>query len=196
MLASIHPLGERGRGQNFTITVTAYTLGSSVAAAALGGLLGLLGRAVIADADGVRAGIFAAAAVIAVVLDRAGRPIPSWHRQVNEDWLADYRGWVYGLGFGVQLGVGVVTIVTTASVYLTWIGAFAVAHPGAGALVGFAFGLARSVPVLTAGSARHPEQVSARVRRLDDRAGNFNVVTQFAAAATGTVALLGLLVAR
>ncbi len=196
MLASIHPLGERGRGQHFALTVTAYTLASMLAAAALGAALGLLGQVVLADADVIRAAIFAAAAAVAVVVDRRGGTIPSWHRQVNEDWLADYRGWVYGFGFGAQLGLGVVTIVTTAAVYLTWVGALVVAHPQAGALVGASFGLARSVPVLTARSARDPERVSARVRRFHSGAGNFNSVTLFAEATTGIAVLVAGAIAR
>lgn len=35
--------------------------------------------------------------------------LPGPARQVDEDWLARYRGWVYGAGFGTQLGLGVVT---------------------------------------------------------------------------------------
>ncbi len=196
MLASIHPLGERGRGQHFALTATAYTLGSMLAAGALGAALGLLGQIVLADSDVIRAAIFAAAAAVAVVVDRRGGTIPSWHRQVNEDWLADFRGWVYGLGFGAQLGLGIVTIVTTASVYLTWVGALVVAQPQAGALVGAAFGLARSVPVLTARSARDPERVSARVRRLHTGADNFNSVTLLAEATTGIAVLVAGAIAR
>ncbi|MBK5287136.1 MAG: sulfite exporter TauE/SafE family protein [Acidimicrobiia bacterium] len=196
MLASIHPLGERGRGQNYALTVTSYTVGSSVTAAAFGAVLGLLGRLVLTDADSARAGILAVAAAIAFGVDRTRWTVPSWHRQVNEDWLADFRGWVYGLGFGAQLGLGVVTIVTTASVYLTWIGAFVTAGPVLGAVVGLAFGFARAVPVLTAGSARDPERVSARVRRVHDWAGNFNAVTLTAEATAGAVAVLGLVILR
>src|SRR4249919_1505358 len=116
MLASIHPLGERARGQSFFVTAVAYAFGSVAGAAALGALL-----------------------------ERSGRAIPSWHRQVNEDWLTQYRGWVYGLGFGVQLGLGVVTIVTTAAVYLTWVAAFVSGSAAIGAAVGAAFGLARAL---------------------------------------------------
>ena len=37
-----------------------------------------------------------------LLLDRrvGGLRLPTWHRQVDERWLARYRGWVYGLGFG------------------------------------------------------------------------------------------------
>ena len=149
MLASIHPLGERARGQQFSITVAAYVLGSTLGAVAFGALLGALGRLVFADAAlGVRVGILAVGGIAAAIFDGARRRIPSWHRQVNEDWLSAYRGWVYGFGFGAQLGVGVITIVTTASVYLTWLAALVVANPAAGAVVGAGFGLARALPVV------------------------------------------------
>jgi len=86
MLASIHPLGERARGQHFVVTVVAYAVGSVAGGAALGALLGAAGRAVFADGhDALRLGILAAAALVAALLDRSGRPVPSWHRQVNED---------------------------------------------------------------------------------------------------------------
>ena len=35
-------------------------------------------------------------------------------------WLGRYRSWVYGLGFGVQLGAGVTTVVVSSAVYVVW----------------------------------------------------------------------------
>ena len=43
---------------------------------------------------------------------------PGPRRQVNERWLDEYRGWVYGLGFGAQLGLGVTTVITSAATYV------------------------------------------------------------------------------
>src|SRR4051794_28483183 len=194
MLASIHPLGERARGQSFAVTVTAYTIGSLVGAATFGAVLGALGAAVFGDGgDGFRLGILAGAAVLAALVDRSGRRIPSWHRQVNEDWLTEYRGWVYGLGFGLQLGLGVVTIVTTAAVYLTWVGALVVSSAAVGAAVGAAFGLARALPLLAAGSVRTPGAIGTRVARVDAWADRFRVVTvSVEAVAAATLVVLAL----
>src|SRR3954451_14163894 len=135
MLASIHPLGERARRQHFIVTVVAYTVGSVAGGALLGALLGAAGRVTFADGhDELRLVVLAVAALLAALVDRRGAGVPSWHRQVNEDWLTQYRGWVYGVGFGFQLGLGVVTIVTTAAVYLTWVAALVVADPVVGAV--------------------------------------------------------------
>jgi sulfite exporter TauE/SafE len=177
MLASIHPLGERARGQSFVTTVVAYTVGSVAGAAALGAGLGAIGHLVGAGGGTLAVVVLAVAAVVAAVVDRSGRDVPSWHRQVNEDWLTHYRGWVYGFGFGLQLGLGVVTIVTTAAVYLTWVAAFVTGSAAWGAVVGIAFGLSRALPVLAAGSVRTPEAIGARVGRVDGWAGRFQVVT-------------------
>ena len=119
MLTSITPLGERGRSRRWGATATWYLPGSIVGGAALGLIVGALGSAL---SSGRRVGDPAA-------LDRRGRvpgrralrctghPPRSWRRQVDETWLGRYRGWVVGGGFGVQLGFGLVTIVSSASVY-------------------------------------------------------------------------------
>src|SRR5919202_1077090 len=120
MLASITPLGERARGSRWWRTATAYVIGS----AAGGTLLGA-----------------------AAALDLRGGP-PTIRRQVDERWLVTYRDWAYGAGFGVQLGLGAVTIVTSASVYLPWVLELAAATPAGGALVGAVFGLSRALPLL------------------------------------------------
>jgi MFS family permease len=178
MLASISPLGERARGQRFGITATAYVIGSIAGGALVGGLLGALGQLALAGVSvAVRAGILGLLALAAVLLDRRERRIPSWHRQVNEDWLSEYRGWVYGLGFGFQLGLGVVTIVTTASVYLTWAAALLSGSTPAGIVIGLAFGLARALPIFGGLRVGGPDQLAARVGRLDRWDGNFRVVT-------------------
>ena len=63
-----------------------------------------------------------------------GAHLPTNHRQVNERWLDDYRGWVYGIGYGFQLGMGVVTIVTSATTYLAFLAAF-LSHSVLGGLI-------------------------------------------------------------
>ena len=47
-----------------------------------------------------------------------GLHLPPTRRQVNERWLDQFRLWVYGAGFGWQIGTGLATYVKTAAVYL------------------------------------------------------------------------------
>ena len=147
MLASITPLGQRGRGASWTRTVTAYVVASAAGGAVMGAALGGIGSLLPGIDSTTAAVIVAVLAVVAALSDLRGRP-PSLHRQVDEGWLTSYRDWVCGVGFGFQLGLGAVTIATSASLYLTWVLELLVASPGAGALVGLIFGVARAVPIL------------------------------------------------
>lgn len=122
MLTSITPLGERGRGNRWRVTAAWLVVGHLVGGAALGGTLVGLGAFLAIVAPGVFSGgadevtvvsVVAAIAVLGIAFDLAGGRIPG-RRQVDERWLNTYRGWVYGFGFGVQLGAGVVTVINTA----------------------------------------------------------------------------------
>lgn len=195
MLASISPLGERARGQRFGLTATAYVIGSVAGGVLVGGLLGALGARTLAGVPGaVRAAILGLAAVVAVLVDRRERRIPSWHRQVNEDWLSEYRGWVYGLGFGFQLGLGVVTIVTTAAVYLTLAAELLSASTVAGLVIGCTFGLARALPILGGVRVDGPDGLAARVGRLDRWDGSFRAVTVLVEALAACVLLAAVVI--
>jgi presenilin-like A22 family membrane protease len=165
MLTSISPLGERARHNRWGVTAGAYVIGSVGAAAVIGAALGALGA--LAGAPlAVRAALLAAGAVVALLVDTGLIPLPTIRRQVDEDWLNRYRGWVYGAGFGGQLGAGVVTIVTTATVYLVLLAELVAGSVGAGAIIGAAFGALRAAPLLTGGQVRDYSQLVARHRRL------------------------------
>jgi hypothetical protein len=164
MLASITPLGQRGRGASWTRTVTAYVVASVVGGAVMGAILGALGS-VLPGIDSTAAVVLVAAlAVLAAVSDLRGQP-PSLHRQVDEGWLTSYRDWVCGVGFGFQLGLGAVTIATSASLYLTWLLELLVASPVVSALVGAVFGIARALPILANRSVIDPETLRRSHRR-------------------------------
>ena len=51
-----------------------------------------------------------------LAVDLSNRTVPGPRRQVDERWLDRYRGWVYGVGYGSQLGLGIVTVVIVAFV--------------------------------------------------------------------------------
>src|SRR5437764_34818 len=144
MLASIHPLGERARHNRWGLTAGAHALGLWVGALAVFGAAGLLGTVVRLPVQLAVPGTVAAAGLELWAL-RGGR-IPGPRRQVNEDWMRRYRGWVYGAGFGLQLGAAVATIVTSAAVYLAlWL---TVLEPRAALAAGTVFGVGRALPVL------------------------------------------------
>jgi hypothetical protein len=196
MLGSITPLGERGRGSRWSLTVVAYVVGSIVGAVALGASVGWVGAAVAPrDGAGVRLLALGLVVVAGLALDlgAVGVRLPSVRRQVDEGWRARYRGWVWGVGYGLQLGVGVVTIVTTSIVYATWVAALVSGGVFAGAAIGAAFGLARALPVLTVAGVRRQDQLL----RVDAMLGRLARPARRATYATGAtiaaVAFLGAL---
>ena len=67
---------------------------------------------------------------------------------MNEEWLNRYCGWVYGLGFGAQLGTGVLTIVTISAVYVSLLAALLSGSFAVGEALGAALGAARWLSAL------------------------------------------------
>jgi hypothetical protein len=171
MLASITPLGERGRGQRWWLTVTAHVMGSTLGGAAIGAVMGLIGF-LLERAIGLAAltVLVAVVALLGVLGDAVwNRPLlPSPHRQVNEDWLDSFRGWVYGAGFGFQLGLGVTTIITSGAVHVMLAAAALTASPVLGAVVGGVFGLARGLTVLTMVGVEMPTTLLDRHRHMQE----------------------------
>lgn len=100
--AQIHPLGEKSRGNVWGITMTAFTIGSMAAGASVTAIAGLVGDAFINFGDAALWTV-AALAAAAGLLDLS--PLKPWtpRRQVNENWIGRYRGWVYGAGLLVLL---------------------------------------------------------------------------------------------
>jgi len=172
MLGSITPLGQRGRMAGWGWTVGFYVAGSIAGGALIGAAFGALGAASFGSASPEATLVVAAmAALVAAGTDAfmRGRPLPGPTRQVNEEWLHVYRGWVYGGGFGAQLGFGVATVVTTAGVYAMLVIAAMSGSIAGGAVIGAAFGLARALPVLAASRVRSTGELlrmDADLRRL------------------------------
>lgn len=193
MLSSISPVGESARGQRWLLTVSAHLAASALAGAVLGAALGAVGGLLLAGVGtGVRAGVLALGAVVGLAADRAGR-VPSVHRQVDERWLGTYRGWVYGAGFGAQLGVGIATIVPASIGWLVWLAALLVAGPVPGLLIGATFGIARALPLLVGGRARTVARLRDTMRtveRLRDPATWVTTGGQLTVAATAVVLAL------
>ena len=159
MLSSIHPLGERARGNRWIVTISAFAAGSVVGGAAVGAILGGVGSTFAPRADTALL-IVGALALIAGGLDLIGVPAPGPERQVNERWIGNLRGWVYGFGFGVQLGAGVSTFVVTWAVWVLLVAEALSGSPGTGALVGGVFGLTRAAAPLAAGWIDRPSRLT------------------------------------
>jgi MFS family permease len=167
MLASITPLGERGRQSHWSVTIIAFAFGATAAGAAAGALLGALGTLLPGSADGgVRAAVIAVALIGALALDLSSTAVPGPRRQVDERWLDRYRGWVYGVGYGSQLGLGIVTVVTSAATYVVLLSALASGHPVTGLAIMGLYGALRGLTPLLAAGVRTPQQLLALHARL------------------------------
>jgi hypothetical protein len=187
MMTSITPVGEMARQQRWWLTTTAYLVGSLAGGLAVGTLLGAVSVAVRAVVPTTAAVALLAAAAVAGLLADTGRlPLPSWRRQVDERWLTTYRGWVYGAGFGLQLGSGVATIVTSSVTYVVLAAAVLSGSVLAGAAIGATYGLVRALPVLAFARVRTPGRLRKAMRRVDAWR---DPAARVATAAQGAVAL-------
>jgi hypothetical protein len=193
MLSSITPLGERGRNNRFAVAAWAFVVGSALGGAALGFAAGGVGALVVPDQPAVLASVIAAFALIGAAFDArlGGLRLPTIKRQVDENWLNKYRGWVYGFGYGVQLGTGLATIVSSAAVYVMVVAAVLTRSIVAATAIGLIFGVVRGTSIVLTRRVHTPEGLRRFHRRLAENASRserVGVVTQ------GLVALAGLVV--
>lgn len=187
MLTSITPLGERGRGNRYAVTLTAYVVGALLGGATTGVVLGAIGSLL----PTLPALLLAGAACLAAALADLRGWLPIGRRQVDEDWLTRYRGWVYGLGFGYQLGLGVVTIVTSAATIAVLALALLTQSVLGGLAAGLVFGGARAVPALLLGRAASHAELRSLAAGLERRAPLAARTTAAAFAVGGAVLVAG-----
>lgn len=85
-------------------------------------------------------------------------PMPQLHRQVQRHWMQRLPWNLVALGYGLQLGSGVVTRIPTAATYATLLCALLSGSGWKGALIMGTFGLSRSwLPVMIGRRVQSPE---------------------------------------
>jgi hypothetical protein len=170
MLSTITPFGERSKGHRYGATATWFVVGAVAGGLSLGALAaaGAAGVGALHLSDGAVAAVALAATLVALASDTglAGRRLPIHGRQVNERWLDAFRPWVYGAGFGWQIGCGLATYITTAAVYLVVVLSALGGRPAVELAVGGAFGLVRGLAVLLTARLEDPAALLAFHRRF------------------------------
>lgn len=189
MMSTITPLAERARGRRYGLTALWFILGATLGGLVTGSVAALFSVAVAntsATAAGLAAlGALAALAAGAVDLGVLGPPPPHLRRQVNEQWLEQFRSWVYGAGFGLQIGSGFMTYIMTAAVYLVVVLAALLGSPGGALLIGGLFGFVRGSAILLTARARTPRDLMMVHRRFESArpsVRNATIITELAAA--------------
>lgn len=171
MMSTITPLAERARGRRYGLTALWFILGATLGGLVTGSVAALFSVAVAntsATAAGLAAlGALAALAAGAVDLGLLGPRIPHLRRQVNEQWLEQFRSWVYGAGFGLQIGSGFMTYIMTAAVYLVVVLASLLGSPLRALCIGGLFGLVRGSAILLTARARTPRDLMMVHQRFE-----------------------------
>lgn len=189
MLSSIHPFGERARGQSYPLTVVFFVVGATVGGLTLGMVVALAAGVV----DVTLGGSATAAALVLLAAgawDLAGLPVWSLHRQVNQNWLPRYRGWAYGTGFGLQLGLGFVTYAASALTYGFVFSAIALGFPLVGLVSGGVFGLTRGLSVMATASVDTPDRLKVLFERLHRSAGTVKLASAVVVLAAAIVVVV------
>ncbi len=172
MLASITPLAEQGRGHRYGSTAAWFVVGAVAGGACLGLCLAAMAAGVrVAGASATTlAAVACAASAVAAAADGrvAGFRLPVHRRQVNERWLDQFRPWVYGAGFGWQIGTGLVTYIKTSAVYLMIVLAALTGDPLLALAIGALFGLVRGLAVLLGRTITSPAALAGFHRRFTE----------------------------
>jgi hypothetical protein len=196
MLSSITPLAEQGRSHRYRTTACWFVAGSVVGGASLGLVTALLAAGIAAAGfSSITVGTLALIACLVAAASDASTikfRLPVHHRQVNERWLDQFRPWVYGAGFGWQIGAGLATYVKTSAVYLMIALAALTGDPWLAVGVGALFGLVRGLAVFLGRRITNPIALAdfhRHLMALDPRARQLVVSWELAAALLVSLAL-------
>jgi hypothetical protein len=114
---------------------------------------------------------------VALDLSPAAQHVPSWRRQVDERWLTTYRGWVYGAGYGLQLGAGVATIIPASTTYVVGLAALLTARRPRARSSGRSFGATRALPLLLTARVTHARRAHPADARMADASRPAHLLT-------------------
>jgi hypothetical protein len=196
MLSTITPITEQARGRRYWATVPWYVLGAVAGGATLGLLAAVLAlpvRALDLSIPGALA-IVAVLAIVSILSDLriGGFQLPRHGRQVDRLWLDHYRSWVYGTGFGWQIGVGLATYIVTSAVYLAVAIAALTGSPTEAFVIGVIFGTVRGLAIFLGVGATTLEALRSLHRRIHtlepaSRVAMFTTQAAVVVIATGNV---------
>ena len=196
MLASITPLAEGGRAHRYRSTAVWFVTGAVLGGASFGVVIALLAEVVrvagLGHASALAIGCVTSLLAAASDSGVGGFHLPTHHRQVNERWLDGFRPWVYGVGFGWQIGSGLATYIKTATVYLVVVVSALTGDPAVAFGIGVLFGLVRGCAVHLGRNVDTPQALSRLHQRLaiwDPRSRNVVVGVTGAAALVFALAL-------
>lgn len=195
MLSVITPIQEQTRGNRFSTTAGWFLFGSTIGGAMLGGLIGVLGLvlASVGLSSPQALILISVGSVVAVVSDGQlfGFQLPGHDRQVNERWLDQFRSWVYGAGFGWQIGFGLATYIMTAGLYLLiLVGALGTSMVE-GVILGSVFGAIRGLAVFASSGITHQGALNDFHRSFERWRQPVRKLTMVVIALAGAVAGLG-----
>ncbi len=107
-------------------------------------------------------------AIVSILSDLrvGGFQLPRHGRQVDRLWLDHYRSWVYGTGFGWQIGVGLATYIVTSAVYLAVAIAALTGSPVEAFWTGLIFGTVRGLAIFLGVGATTLEALRSLHRRI------------------------------
>ena len=171
MLSKITPMAEPTRNYTYRGTVAWFVVGATVGGATLGipVALAAAGVGALDLSPEVALGLATLAAAVTAASDAqlGGFRLPGHRRQVDDTWLDTYRSWVYGGGFGWQIGVGLATFIVTAAVYLTIVLAALTGSPAVAFGICVLFGFTRGLAVLISRSVTSPERLAHLHQRFE-----------------------------
>jgi hypothetical protein len=191
MLSTVTPMAERGRGHRFWVTAAWFLAGGLAGGLTLGIAAALCALACAVIPSGVALAVAGACALVGSVVDAGflGVRPPFFKRQLDDAWLDRYRGWVYGLGFGWQIGVGFATYIMTTAVPVTVAFGALSGDPLLATGVGLLFGFVRGSAIAISGPATTTASLATIHRRFAALEEPVRQATAIALAAIGAIAL-------
>ena len=169
MVETITPVVHGGRRSRWVASLALHVFGAGLSAAALGAVLGAVGRALQAPWGAAGALAVAILAMLYAARALAGLPVPvpQLRRQVPERWRSDFSPEIAALLYGLGLGLGFLTHLRFGTLLVVAAAAVASGSPLTGALVLLPFGLARSIPLILVAWAGEDEGVRLVAHRVE-----------------------------